>query len=176
MSGKGSKSCSQPTSQVVFGICGNTVSVPAWRPKAGGASLSAAEQRGERPFVREQRPMARPRSFCPNERLRKRSEFERVYAERFSRGNRYMVVYIVPNNLAHSRLGLSVSKKVGRSVVRNRVKRHLREAFRLNKHLLRPAQDVVAIARRPLVELPSKETANQFINLLGKMNALENEA
>ena len=168
--------CNQPTGQAVFGTYGNTASVPGWPQRAGGVSLNAAAPRVERPFVRESSIMAGPQSFPRRERLLKRFEFQRVYAERISQRNRYMILYLAPNDLSWCRLGLSVSKKVGRSVIRNKVKRHLREAYRLNKDRLRSGQDVVAIARPPLAELSCVETATQFMLLLEKMDALENEA
>jgi ribonuclease P protein component len=73
-------------------------------------------------------------------------EFERVFAERESAGDSTIVLYGAANGLEHPRLGLTVSRKVGSSVVRNRWKRLLREAFRLKQHEL-PPFDFVCIPR-----------------------------
>jgi ribonuclease P protein component len=85
-------------------------------------------------------------TYPPTARLRKRSEFLRLKdsAQKFaSRG--ILVVWQV-NSLAHARLGVTVSKKVGCSVTRNRIKRFVRETFR-NNRLLLPAVDLNVIAR-----------------------------
>ncbi len=74
-------------------------------------------------------PMASER-FPARFRLRKTSEFQRVYRKRCSSADGTLIVYVLANDVGHARLGLSVSRKVGGAVVRNRWKRLLREAFR----------------------------------------------
>ena len=85
--------------------------------------------------------------FRKSERLRLRSDFSRVYAYRFSAGNDVLVVYAMENGLKWSRLGMSVSKKVGNSVMRHRVRSKIREAYRLNKTNLPAGYDLICIAR-----------------------------
>jgi len=70
-------------------------------------------------------------------------QFAAVYQARMSRHAGPLVVYLKPNGLNHLRLGLTVSRRVGRAVRRNRIKRRLREAVRLHQHELPAGYDVV---------------------------------
>jgi ribonuclease P protein component len=91
-------------------------------------------------------------------RLSRSAEFERVYRQGRSIANRHLVLYTFPNaSTARPRLGLSVSRKVGGAVQRNKVKRLLREAFAQAEGDLKPDQDVVVVARPPAGELAERE-------------------
>jgi ribonuclease P protein component len=83
----------------------------------------------------------------PCERLRKTAEFQRVYDRRAAAGDGILLVYAATNDQGWRRLGLSVSRKWGNAVQRNRIKRLLREAFRLNKAALPEGVDLVLIPR-----------------------------
>jgi len=91
-------------------------------------------------------------------RLSRSAEFERVYRQGRSTGNRYLVLYTFANSSASGpRLGLSVSRKVGGAVDRNRVKRLLREGFAKFEPDLDPTQDVVVVARPTVLDLAERE-------------------
>ena len=91
-------------------------------------------------------------------RLTRSADFERVYRQGRSHGNRYLVVYAFPRTGdGEARLGVSVSRKVGGAVDRNRVKRLLREAFAGCEESLPPGHDVVVVARPDARELAERE-------------------
>src|SRR2546425_4291998 len=85
--------------------------------------------------------------FRPQEHLRRTGDFKRVYDRRRSASDDWLIIYGCENDLDYLRLGLSVSRKVGSAVRRNRLRRLYREAFRLTKHLMPPGLDLVLIPR-----------------------------
>src|SRR6516225_8125596 len=87
--------------------------------------------------------------FRPAEHLRRPADFQRVYHRRRSASDGWLIVYACENGLPHLRLGLSVSRKVGPAVRRNRLRRLYREAFRLTRPELPAGLDLVLIPRRP---------------------------
>ncbi len=87
--------------------------------------------------------------FRKAEHLRRPAEFRRVYARRCAASDAWLLVQACPNDLPHNRLGLSVSRKYGNAVARNRLRRLYREAFRLSKHELPKGLDLVLIPRSP---------------------------
>jgi ribonuclease P protein component len=91
-------------------------------------------------------------------RLSRSAEFERVYRQGRSTANRHLVLYTFPNpSASRPRLGLSVSRKVGGAVERNRIKRLLREAFASNEAQLPADHDVVVVARPSVAELAERD-------------------
>jgi ribonuclease P protein component len=93
-------------------------------------------------------------------RLSRSAEFELVYRQGRSHGSRHFVLHAFPREAREGegpRLGVSVSRKVGGAVDRNRVKRLLREAFRAEAERLPPDLDVVIVARPDVLELVERE-------------------
>ncbi len=85
--------------------------------------------------------------FPPECRIRRSADFQRTYKLRRSAADPLIVVFGFPNELPHTRLGISASRRLGGAVVRNRWKRLLREAFRLSCLRLPPGVDLVVIPR-----------------------------
>jgi ribonuclease P protein component len=105
----------------------------------------------------------RPARSSRSGRLSRSAEFERVYRHGRSTANRQLVLYTFPNAAAQEpRLGLSVSRKVGGAVQRNKVKRLLREAFARNAEALPEGHDMVVVARPDALELAEREGLEGF--------------
>jgi len=88
-------------------------------------------------------------------RIKKTAQFDRVYSEQLSSADGMLIVYAMANSGRESRVGLSVGKKIGSAVRRNRYKRAIREAFRLSQYDLPSGYDYVLIPRptsEPCVE------------------------
>ena len=80
--------------------------------------------------------------------LKNNRDFVNVYTSGKSYANRYLVIYTLKNNSDRNRLGISVSKKVGNSVVRHRLKRLIKESYRLHEKVFNSGLDIVVIARK----------------------------
>jgi len=104
-------------------------------------------------------------------RLTDKRDFQKVFHHGQSFANRYLVLYFVRNSeREHFRVGFSVSKKVGKAVTRNRVKRLLREAFRLEKGMVKEPMDFVVIARPSAAELDFEKIRQNVQHLLRNMD------
>ena len=99
--------------------------------------------------------------------LKKYGDFSLVYSQGRSKGNRQLVMYIRMNGLEKNRLGISVSKKVGNSVVRHRLTRVIREVYRLNCSELEQGYDIVVIARQGARGKGYQELKDSFFHLAG---------
>ena len=100
------------------------------------------------------------------ETLKSNEDFKRVYTIRKSYANRELIMYIAKNGTDTKRLGVSVSKKVGNSIVRHRLARLVREAFRLNTSHIPDGIDVVVVVKAGLRDKGYEETSNSMIHLL----------
>jgi ribonuclease P protein component len=102
------------------------------------------------------RAKSRDERYPPAERVCLRRDYDRAYRSGTRAGARHLVLHAAPNGLDHPRLGTTVSRKVGGAVVRNRIKRRLRDLFRRNRDRFPPGMDVV-IGVRPSAATSSYE-------------------
>lgn len=98
--------------------------------------------------------------------LKKSYEFKSVYQYGKSYANKYLVLYVKNNNTNDNRLGISVSKKVGNSVVRHRITRLLRECYRHNEKNLEKGYDYVVVIRTEAKGKEYKEINGAFVHLV----------
>ena len=106
--------------------------------------------------------------------LRTTKEFKQVYKTGKSKANRYLVLYCRENQLNYNRFGISVSKKVGNSVVRHRVTRLLRESYRLRESEFKQGFDLVVIARN-MVKDEGFHTVESALLHLMKLHRLKRD-
>ena len=109
-------------------------------------------------------PPAR-RRFPKSARLLKRAEFRRVYDEGQRRNGSTFAVFYRPNGLAETRLGVTVPTRVGGAVLRNRVKRRLRELFRLNRERFPQGWDIVMNPREAAGRVPFRSLEKEMLRL-----------
>src|SRR5579884_2802389 len=88
-------------------------------------------------------PRAPDFRFRPHEHLRRPADFKRVYDRRRSVSTESLIVYAAPNELPYNRIGLSVSRKYGGAVRRNRLRRLFREAYRLTRRNMPTGLDLI---------------------------------
>lgn len=101
-------------------------------------------------------------------RLRNSREFERVFNAKIAVADELLIVFVLPNDLPFSRLGLSVSRKVGNAVVRNRWKRLIREAFRKNYESFQRRFDLIVLPQRKAKLVGGQKIENSFKKLVAK--------
>lgn len=111
-----------------------------------------------------------------SESLKKYGDFQRVYTKGKSYANRYLVMYVWKQDTQRNRIGISVSKKVGNSVVRHRLTRLIRESYRLNETKFVRGLDIVVIARPGAKERNFFEIESALLHLAKIHGILRKEA
>ncbi|MGN0363393.1 MAG: ribonuclease P protein component [Bilifractor sp.] len=111
-----------------------------------------------------------------SESLKKNADFQRVYRQGTSIANKYLVMYILENHLEKNRIGISVSKKVGNSVVRHHLCRLVRESYRLGEESFSKGFDMVVICRIASKNCTQKEIADALYQLGRRHHILEQKA
>jgi len=109
-----------------------------------------------------------------SESLKKNRDFQLVYKEGKSRANRYLVMYVKENGLETNRIGVSVSKKIGNSIVRHRITRLIRESYRLQEDMFNSGLDMVVIARVSAKDCSMKDIESALLHL-GKLQGVIKE-
>ncbi|MFO7952881.1 MAG: ribonuclease P protein component [Bacillota bacterium] len=106
-------------------------------------------------------------------RLKKNWEFKRVYKKGKTVVSKNIVLYYYQNKLTYNRIGYSISKKVGKCVVRNKIKRIYKEAFFKLDKKIKKGYDFILIARKPAVDVSFHEACKELYSLCRKGNLLQ---
>ena len=108
--------------------------------------------------------------------LQNNREFQYVYNNGSSFGNRLLVMYVVKSGDERNRIGISVSKKVGNSVVRHHITRMLREIFRLNNDKIETGLNIVIVARKAAAGTDYRHLESAFMHLCGLHHIIMEES
>ena len=108
-------------------------------------------------------------------RLKKRYQFNYVYksGEHFS--GEHMVLYVASSKTKNIKVGLAVTKKVGHAVVRNKVRRRLREIIKTQVPNLKQSNNIIVVARDNITEASFEKLSNEFLKLIKKANLINEE-
>lgn len=112
--------------------------------------------------------MSKKYSFSKQERLTKNKEFRCIFREGKSFSNHNLVIYIYqrsPEEGRQARLGLVLNRKLGKAVKRNKLKRRLREFFRLHKHLFKPGLDIIFLPRNQAINCDYQELKESILSI-----------
>jgi ribonuclease P protein component len=108
--------------------------------------------------------------------IKKNKDFQVVYQNGKSYANRLLVMYVKKTDMPRSRIGISVSKKVGNSVVRHHITRLIRESFRLHEDVVEAGLDIVVVARVSAKEESYNTIESAYLHLCGLHNILKKES
>ena len=105
-----------------------------------------------------------------SESLKKNNDFQNVYRNGKSYANRFLVMYVLKNETEKNRIGISVSKKVGNSVIRHHITRLVRESYRLHEDMFNSGLDILVIARTTARKASYHEVESALLHLGGLHN------
>ena len=155
----------------MYAAAGATALGPGCQLRAAAVSSRTGGRRDGSDLQSRHRPSALEGSsdqrFARRRRIRKRADYLRLQRVRNAKRSPHFVVVCVPGLHEDSRLGITVSRRVGNAVERNRVKRRVREFFRLNRERLQPTQDILVIARVGAKALGYREVEAELRNVFG---------
>ncbi|MBC8590883.1 ribonuclease P protein component [Wansuia hejianensis] len=106
-------------------------------------------------------------------RLRKNMEFKKVYDCGKNYWNRNLIMYVKTNNLDKTRVGYTITKKIGNSVVRNKIRRRMKEIYRLNFHNIKEGYDIVFIPKKNVVNMSYDQLENSFLHIMNMARVLK---
>ena len=99
-------------------------------------------------------------------RIRKNMEFKNIYKVGKNYWNRNLILYVKKNGLNETRVGYTITKKIGNAVTRNKIRRRMKEIYRLHFHNIKEGYDLVFIAKRGVKDIPYKELEGSMIHIL----------
>lgn len=108
-------------------------------------------------------------------RLRTNEDFKKVYKRGKNYWNKNLILYVKKNDLNNSRIGFSVTKKIGNSVVRNKIRRRMKEIYRLNFNNIKEGYDIIFIPKKNVVNITYQDLESAMLHLLKIGRLLKNK-
>jgi len=105
--------------------------------------------------------------------LKSSSVFQRLYSKGKSSASHLLVIYCRKTKRNTSRVGITVSKKLGKAVVRNKIRRRIREIYRTNEDKFLPGFDIVVVARKDSPAATYRDLEKQFLHLAEKLGMMK---
>ncbi|OLS02717.1 ribonuclease P protein component [Tissierella creatinophila] len=99
-------------------------------------------------------------------RIRKNMEFKNIYKVGKNYWNRNLILYVKNNGLNETRVGYTITKKIGNAVTRNKIRRRMKEIYRLNFHNIKDGYDLIFIAKRSIVDISFEELEGSMIHIM----------
>lgn len=99
-------------------------------------------------------------------RLRKNMEFKRVYSGGKNYWNRNLILYVRKNDLKNSRIGITITKKIGNAVVRNRIRRRMKEIIRLRLGNIKNGYDLILIPKKNVIDISYKDLESAMVHIM----------
>ncbi len=99
-------------------------------------------------------------------RIRKNMEFKEIYKDGKNYWNRNLILYVRRNDLKETRVGYTITKKIGNAVIRNKIRRRMKEIYRSNFHNVKEGYDLIFIAKKNVINIPFKELEGSMIHIL----------
>jgi ribonuclease P protein component len=107
--------------------------------------------------------------------LKKKTDFDTVYQRGKRFGNRNLNFYYIRNKKQENRVGIVVSKKVGNAVVRNRIRRLIKESYRLNQGTIKVGYDMIVVAKKSCFDKDFKEIEGSLLHILKRKDLMHDE-
>ena len=109
-------------------------------------------------------------TLSPRERIKKRKDFLLIYKDgKRHRGKAFNLIHLA-NNLGFSRIAIVVSRKIGNSVERNKIKRNMRDLFRKNKDLLKVHADMIVIPNKGILDISRSDLQKEYLAAVASIN------
>ena len=105
--------------------------------------------------------------------FRRKQEFNKVYSKGRSYVNHFIIIHVLNSNKIEGKVGFAVGKKIGNAVIRNRIKRLLRESYRIYQRDIQKNVSMVLIARKPLINVKCDVVKKAFKELCNKAQILK---
>lgn len=101
--------------------------------------------------------------------------FQRLYRHGNQESNRYLALYCRHNRLGENRVGITTGKKLGKAVTRNRLRRRLREIYRIHEGQFKPGYDLVVVARSAAVGASFSQLEDSYLTLASRLGIIREE-